>query len=220
MNQNENVVMELLSLYCIVLISERGDATVQKEKDEAEDEYQKRLQNWRWEDFDTFAHCLNEVLNDFGINLYLARQSFIPRQEEKIIKEIYEPVLSYLSHPKWKEVSQLLSDSFNEYRKNTPQGYSNCVTNVISAIQAFLQIIVNGKTGKGEISKLITEGQNRNLIPNDFFTKKVFENIESIFARERRETGIAHPKKEYATEKNARTILNLAMIFFQHCIQK
>lgn len=220
MKEDENVVMELLSLYCKELISERADETVSRKEGETKEAYQERLENWRWEDFDNFAKYLNEVFADFGINLYLTRQGFIPRQEEKIIKEIYEPVLSYLSHPKWKEVGKLLSDSFDEYRKNTPQGYSNCVTNTISAIQAFLQVIVNGKTGKGEISKLITEAQRRSLIPNDFFTRKIFENIESIFARERQETGIAHPKKQYATEKNARTILNLAMIFLQHCIQK
>jgi hypothetical protein len=219
MKQDEHIVMELLSLYCKFLFLKEQKKTIYKSEDEIEEEYQKRLQNWRWRDFDKFSEDLNDVFADFGINLCLTRQGFIPRQEEKIIKEIYEPVLSYLSHSKWKEVSKLLSDGFDEYRKNTPQGYSNCITNTISAVQAFLQIIVNGKTGKNEISKLITEGQKRNTIPNDFFTKKIFENIESIFARERQETGIAHPKKEYATEKNTRTILNLAMIFFQHCIQ-
>jgi hypothetical protein len=220
MKQDEHVVIELLSLYCKVLISEKAEKTIYKREDETEEEYQKRLQNYRWGNFDKFSEDLNDVFTDFGINLYLTRQGFIPRQEEKIIKEIYEPVLSYLSHPKWEEVSKLLSDGFDEYRKNTPQAYSNCITNTISAVQAFLQIIVNGRTGKDEISKLITEGQKRNIIPNDFFTKKIFENIESIFARERQETGIAHPKKEYATEKNTRTILNLAMIFFQHCLQR
>jgi len=220
MKQDENVVMELLSLYCMILISERAEKTIYRGKDETEEEYQKRMENYRWGYFDKFSKDLNGVFTDFGINLCLTRQGFIPRQEEKIIKEIYEPVLSYLSHPKWKEVSKLLSDGFDEYRKNTPQGYSNCITNTISAVQAFLQIMVNGRTRKDKISKLITEGQKKNIIPNDFFTKKIFENIESIFARERQETGIAHPKKEYATEKNTRTILNLAMIFFQHCIQR
>lgn len=220
MTQDEHVVTELLSLYSKVLIGERADETINRKEDEVEKEYQNRLQNWKWEDFDEFCADLNEVFTDFGINLYLTRLGFTPRQEEKIVREIYEPVLSYLSHPRWKEVSKLLSDSFNEYRKNTPQGYSNCVTSAVSAIQAFLQIVVNGKTGKGEISKLIPEAQKKNLIPNDFFTQKIFANIESIFARQRQETGIAHPKKEYASEKNARIILNLAMIFFQHCIQK
>lgn len=220
MKQDEHVVMELLSLYCKILISERAEKTIYRREDETKEEYQKRTENYRWGYFDEFSEDLNGVFTDFGINLCLTRQGFIPRQEEKIIKEIYVPVLSYLSHPKWQEVSKLLSDGFDEYRKNTPQGYSNCITNTISAVQAFLQIIVNGRTGKDNISKLITEGQKRNLLPNDFFTKSIFKNIESIFAHERQETSIAHPKKEYATEKNTRTILNLAIIFFQHCIQR
>lgn len=218
--QDGYVVMELFSLYSKVLIIERADETISKEEDEKEQEYQRRLQNWKWEDFDEFREDLNEVFTDFGINLYLTRQGFMPRQEGKIVREIYEPVLSYLSDPRWKEVSKLLSDSFNEYRKNSSQGYSNSVTNTVSTIQAFLQIVVNGKTGKGEISKLIPEAQKENLIPNDFFAQKIFANIESILARQRQETGIAHPKKEYASEKNARIMLNLAMIFFQHCIQR
>lgn len=194
--EDENVVLELLSFYCRILISESK------------------------EEFDRFAECINEVFCDWGINVYLTQQGFVPRQEEKIIKEIYEPVLKCLSNSKWKEVDKLLSNSFKEYRRKEPEGYSNCITSTISAIQAFLQIIVYGKTGKGNISDLIIEAQKKNLIPNDFFTKRIFENIESIFAKERQETSIAHPPKEYATEKNARTILNLAMIFLQHCIQK
>ena len=210
----------MLSLYCKILISEREEKEISKYPNEDEEAYQQRLEDWRWKVFDNFAEKLNDVFTQFGVNLYLPRQGFIPRQEEKIIREIYEPVLKCLSHPKWKEVSKILSDAFDESRKNTPQGYSNCVTNTVSAIQAFLQIVVNGKTGKGEISSLITEAQKKKLIQDDFFTQKIFDNLESIFARERQETGIAHPKKEYANEKNARMILNLAMVFFQHCIQK
>ncbi|MCD6410389.1 hypothetical protein J7K92_00370 [bacterium] len=220
MKQDENVVIELLSLYSKALILERAEERIYREEEESEEEYNQRLENWRWEEFDKFRKDLNEVFADFGLNLYLTRQGFMPRQEERIIEEIYEPVLSYLSHPKWREVSKILSDAFDEYRKNTPQGYSNCVTNVISAIQAFLQIMVNGKTGKGEISKLILTAQKKKLIPKDSFTQKIFGDLMSIFARQRQETSIAHPKKQYANEKNARLILNLAMVFFQHCIQK
>jgi len=218
-NEKENAVIELLSLYCKSLIYKRASKKISAIENEAEDGYQLRLEKWRWEEFDKFSENLNGVFTDFGINLYLTRQGFILRQDKKIIEEIYEPVLGYLSHSKWKEANRLLSDSFNEYRKNTPQGYSNCVTNVISAIQAFLQIMVNGKIGKGDISKLILEAQKKKLIPIDYFSKKFFKDIESFFAQERQKTGIAHPKKEYSTEKNARLVLNLAMIFFQHCIQ-
>lgn len=219
MNQAENVVIELISLYCRALILEREEETIYRKEEESNKQYQQRLEEWRWQEFDEFSKELNDVFVDFGINIHLTRQGFVPRQDEKIIKEIYEPVLGCLSHSKWKEVNVLLSDSFSEYRKNTPQGYSNCVTNVISAIQAFLQIIVNSKTGKGEISKLILEAQSKKMIPTGCFVDKIFKNIESILAQERQETGIAHPKKEYATEKNARLILNLAMIFFQYCIK-
>jgi len=84
---------------------------------------------------------------------------------------------------------------------------------------SLLQISVNGEIGKGDISQLIPKAQKEGLIPNDSFTKKIFENIESILMRERQKTSNAHPKKEYANEKNARLILNLVMIFLQHCIQ-
>jgi len=221
MNQTEAVVMELLSVYAKFLYEfTKNDNHIYKSKNESEEDFLQRKIEAEYKFFDSFRKRLNDVFLQFGIKYYLTRNEFILRQEEKIIKEIYEPVLSCLSHPKWKEVSKILSDAFDEYRENTPQGYSNCVTNIVSAIQAFLQIVVNEKTSKGEISKLIPEAQKKKLIPDDFFTQKIFENIESILARQRKETGIAHPKKEYANEKNARTMLNLAMIFFQHCIQK
>lgn len=77
---------------------------------------------------------------------------------------------------------------------------------------------MNGKIGSGEISKLIPQAQAKNLIPPDVFTKEIFKTIESVLMRERQETGDPHPKKAYATDKNARMVLNLVMVFFQHCI--
>ncbi len=218
--QSVNVVLELFSLYARLIISERNDREPRRNENESDDDFKKRTLNWRWEVFDRFSEDLNEVSIQFGVKYYLTRDSFVPRQDSKIMEEIYKPVLNYLSDAKWKEVNNLLEDSFSEYRKNTPQGYSNSVTNTISSIQAFLQILNNGKTGKGNISQLIVEAQKKGLIDNGSFTKQIFDNVESIFAKERQETSTAHPKKEYATEKNARTMLNLAMIFFQHCIQK
>ncbi len=126
--------------------------------------------------------------------------------------------MSFFSHPDWNEVNRLLSDAFTEYRKQTPNGYSSSVTHSVAAVQAFLQILVYKKTGKGEISKLINEAQKQNLISSDMFTKEIFKNIEAVLMRERQETGDPHPKQAYATAKNARIVLNLAMIFFQHCI--
>ena len=170
--------------------------------------------------FDTFVEKTNNIFLQFGVKYYLTEESFVPRQEEKIVKEVYEPVLAYLRDEKWKKVSENLSDAFADYRKNTPQGYSGCVTKTVSAVQAFLQILVRGGTGKGDIAELVNEAVEKELIPNDVFTQTIFKNVQSIFSRERQKTSDAHPKDEYANEKSARMILNLAMVFIQYCMQK
>jgi hypothetical protein len=216
--QEENVVLELLSLYSKTTIEKGNWKHIWREEKQTEEQYKEKLIEWNFIPFDEFTEDLNEVFSHFGVNLILTRLGFIPRQEEKIKEDILEPVIKSLSHPKWREVNIILFDAFSEYRKNTPQGFSNCITNVVSAVQAFLQILVNGKTGSGDISKLISQAQTKALIPNDLFTKEVFDKIESVLMKERQETGVAHPKKEYATNKNARMVLNLAMIFFQHCL--
>jgi len=221
MNQEEFVVMELLSAYAKFLYEfTKNDDYIYKLKNETEEDFLQRKIKAEYKFFDKFSNRLNDVFLQFGIKYYLTRDGFMPRQDEKIIEEIYEPVLNYLSNPKWKKVNEILSDAFSDYVKNTPQGYSGCVTKTISSVEAFLQILVEGKIGGTKLSQLIPEAQKKDLIPNDIFTQTIFKNIDAVFARERKLTGDAHPKDKYATEKNARTILNLAMIFLQHCIQK
>ena len=217
-NQTEDVVMELFSVYAKFLYKETE--RMYKNYGETEDEFlQRKIKKEYWA-FDKFSEKLNEIFLQYGIKWCLTRDGFIPRQDEKIIEEIYKPVLHYLLDPKWRKVNTILSDAFSDYGKNTPRGYSGCVTNTIAAVEAYLQILVEVNPGKSTLSNLIYEARKENKIPNDDFTGTVFKNIEAVFARERMATGDAHPKDEYATEKNARTILNLAMIFIQHCAQK
>ena len=216
MEGSENVVLEILSLYARQILQE--NVYPYRDQEESDIDYDKRKEEIRKNTFNEFAKDLNEVLSHFGIRFYLTSLGFAPIQDLKIIKEIYTPVLSSLAHPKWKEVNNHISDSFEEFRKYTPQGFSNCVTVAVSAVQAYLQILVNGKTGSGDISELIQQAQTKNLIPDDSFTKEIFKKIESVLMRERQETGIPHPKKEYANSKNALLVLNLTMVFFQHCL--
>jgi len=220
-NESQHVLFELISCFCQAILFERSDKTIWKRDKESDKEYRKRLNEWRYEDFDKFAERLNDVFEHFGINVVLTRQGFIPRQDKKITKEIYEPVLQFLSidKEKWEPVNRDLKDAFKDYQLKTVDGYSSCITHTISAIEAFLQIILYGETGRGTLGSLISEAQKKNLVPNDNFTSQIFKNTEAIFARERKETGDAHPKKEYANERNARTLLNLAMIFLQHCME-
>ncbi|RJQ30174.1 hypothetical protein C4572_04380 [Candidatus Parcubacteria bacterium] len=170
---------------------------------------------------DRFRNCFNDISDQFLLDIIMIEDQFIPRQEEKIIKEIYEPTLAILGDEKWEPVNRDLTDAFFEYRKNTPQGYSGCVTNVNTAVQAFLQIIVDGKIGGSDgIKSIIQKGTENGKLPTDKFTTEIFKNIETILMRERGKSGNAHPKQDYADEKSARMMLNLAMVFMQHCIQK
>ncbi len=198
--ESEHVVMELLSAYvrCIC-------------------EYDERLNT---KHFNYLVENINDVFLQFGVKHHLTEIGFIPRQEEKIIKEIYEPTLKCLANEKWKPVSNDLSDAFEDFRKDTEQGYSGCVTKTISAVQAFLQISVHGKTGTGSIPDLIKKATKKELIPDNAFTQQIFKDINSIFSEVRNRHGDAHPKICYADEKTARLILNLSMVFIQHCMQK
>ena len=222
MNQEEDVVMELFSVYVKFLYESKVEdqERMRKEKDPVKKAFKSFPVAGEQHDFDIFLERINDTFLQFGVKWYLTEEGFVSRQDEKIVQEIYDPVLAYLQDAKWKEVSRDLSDAFIDYRMNTPQGYSGCVTKTISAVQAFLQILVRGQTGEGDIALLIKEAKKEGLIPDDVFTETIFRNVESIFARERQATADAHPKVDYANEKSARMILNLAMVFIQYCMQK
>ncbi len=210
-----NIVLETLSIYWNFLINVKPE-NIYKKAEESEENFSKREHENQYIRFDRFAKKLNDVLWDFWINIYLTRLGFIPKQEEKITTEIYEPVIKCLWWWNFKEVERDLSDAFSDYRN---KDYSWSITKWFSALQGFLQTIVYWSTWKWDFSPLIKTAIKENLIPNDIFTETILKNIESVIARERMETGDPHPKNDYATEKWARLFLNLTMIFIQHCLQ-
>lgn len=215
MNNNEDIVYELISVFALYKINHRSLQAAEDTEDESE---KKRLNNWAWKEFDKFKNDLNDIFEQFSINMVLTRNGLVFRQDSKITDDIYQPVLTYLSNTKWKAVNRDLGDAFTEFQKKSPNGYSACITHTVSALQAFMQIIVHGKTGKGKLEGLITQAIKESLIPDDSFSKRIFKDIESVLMEERQKTGNPHPKKEYANEKNAKLLLNLTMVFIQHCI--
>ncbi|MBI2552562.1 hypothetical protein HYW17_04680 [Candidatus Uhrbacteria bacterium] len=222
-NESRHVVLECLSCFCKSVLDERrrDSGRIYRHDYDSDEEYMEALTRWRFNEFDKFTERINDVFEHFSINLILTRSGFIDRQDPKVVQEIYVPVLNFLSLPKWRDVNRDLSDAFKEYQIKTAQSYSNCITHAVSGVQAFLQILVHEQTG-GEygISNLIKQAQEKGLIPEDKFSNAIFKNVETILMGERGKTGDAHPKQEYANEKNARLVLNLIMIFIQHCIQK
>jgi hypothetical protein len=213
MGADQNVFFEMLSLYAGTQID--NNSYERAVKGEQVEENIKEA----YSQFDKIKDVINDIFEQFGINVLLTRDSFIPKQDSHIIHEIYIPVLNYLTNPKWENVNRDLRDAFTEYQQRTKNGYSSCITHAVAALQGFLQILVNGKTGKGKISDLIKTASKDKIIPNDEFSIGVFNDIESHLMKERQLTGDPHPKEEYANEKSARLVLNLLMVFMQHCIQ-
>lgn len=223
--QKRDVVLELFSCFCNAMLDERAEMLSQgkiwKSSSESDQEWVERLTEWKYVDFNSFADSLNDVFEQFGVNLVLTRSRFIERQDPKIVSEIYTPVLNFLSLPKWKDSEREMRDAFQKYQEKTEHGYSNCITHAISALEAFLQILIEGKTGSSSgLSALITQGKEKSLLPLGEFSEKVIKGIGDTLMRERGKSGDGHPKKEYANEKNARLVLNLVIVFMQHCIQK
>lgn len=216
---DENIVLELLSIYSKILIkwSKDTNSYLAQLDDESNDTYNTRFNDYQYLYFDEFSNRLNEVFSDFWINLVLTRLWFIPKQEQKIVDNIFKPTLELLSDKKWDKVSRDLSDWFSDYSR---KDYSWCITKSISAIQWFIQIQVDWKLSNLSINDWIKKSKKMWLIPDDIFTETIFKNLESIISRERQETADAHPKRAYANEQNARLILNLSMVFMQHFNQK
>ena len=170
-------------------------------------------------DFDKFTNLFNDLSLQYGLGVQLTRMGPIPLQEKMINEDIYNPVIKILAHPKWKSVSDELSLAFTGYQMKNDTGYSGAIRHSYNAIQAFLQLLVNEEIGKGEINKLVSMAQKKNLIPADQFTTKIFKDMEAFVMSKRQTSGGVHPELEVATEKNAKLMLNITMVFLQHCLQ-
>ncbi len=103
--------------------------------------------------FDSLANILNHIFDQFCVNIWVTRNGILPRQDDRITEDIYEPVLQALSDPKWQSVNDSLSGMFDDCMR---QNYPEVLTKAHSALQGFLQILLGkGKNGKGELKMLI-----------------------------------------------------------------
>ena len=221
-NEKEDAVLEMLSIYAKYLFYIRQEKKLHEIKDDTEEEYNKRLLEWRLEPLEEFQSVFNDIFEHFELNYRLTKGGIIPYQPKIIIEEIYNPTLQALCEKSFDKVNRDIEDAISQFRKKEPNSYSTCITLCTAALEEFLKVMIFKKSDKVDsqvLSKLIDEAMRKEAIPGDFFTKQVFSNLESVFMKERKEKGQAHSKDDYATEKNAKMMLNLTLVFIQHCIE-
>lgn len=178
---------------------------------------QKEYVEKAFEKFDRLANCFNHIFEQFAVNAVMTRSGLVPRQDKKITEEIYTPVLQVLSDPKWKSVSSDLAEMFEDY---TNKNYSEAITKAHRAVQRFLQITAGeeGKNSKGEIGKLFNKIKQENLIPANNFTTPLINVFQAFISSERAKNSTAKPSIKKATSSDALLMMNVVMLFLQHCL--
>ena len=168
--------------------------------------------------YDRLANILNRIFEQFSINVVATRNGFVPRQDNEISRGIYEPTLKVLSDPKWESVSGHLGDMFQDYHA---QNYPEVITKAHSVVQRFLQILVGeeGKSGKGELSRLFEKAKNEGVISDNRFTKPIVNAIQNFIVSERATNSTAKPTLQMADSSDALLVINVLMVFLQHCLQ-
>jgi hypothetical protein len=215
MNDTDAMVFRMLSKFVSCYID--GFDYGRAESAKADIEREKLIES-AFEKFDRLANCLNHIFEQFAINQMVTRNGFVPRQDEKITKEIYEPTLKVLADPKWKTVSIDLAKMFEDYRE---ENYAEAITKAHGAVQRFLQILVGeeGKNSKGEVGKLFQKAKDDGMIPVNRFTEPIINVIQGFVVSERATNSTAKPTLKDATASDALLVMNVVMVLLQHCLQ-
>ena len=213
--KTEAMALRMISVFAQSCINNMNYKWAVKEKKEKRRE---ELIGEAFKRFDRLANCLNHIFEQFSVNVQLTRSGLIPKQDEKITKEIYEPTLKILADPKWKTVNDDLAQMFEDYREGN---YPEVITKAHSAVQRFLQILVGeeGKSGKGEVGKLFGAAKKKGLIPVDRFTEPIIKVFQGFIVSERAKKSTVKPALKDATPSDALLMMNVVMVFLQHCLQ-
>jgi len=215
-DKSDAMVFRMLSKYAESYIDgfDYRRATEAKEEEE-----RKKLIDEAFDKFDRLTNCLNHIFEQFSVNQLITRNGFVPRQDDKITDEVYTPTLRILADPKWKSVSIDLASMFEDYRE---ENYPEAITKAHRVVQRFLQILVGeeGKSRKGEVSKLFQKAKEDGTIPVNRFTEPLIGVIQGFIASERATNSTAKPALKDATASDALLMMNVVMIFLQYCLQR
>jgi hypothetical protein len=170
-----------------------------------------------FKEFDRLAKTLNYLFQQFAVNILVTRNGFVPVQDQKIADQVYAPALSSLSDPKYARVNDDLARMFGDYRAGR---YGEVITNAHCALQRFLQINtgIEGKNGKGELKDLFLAAKRNGLVSSARFGEPLVKVLEGFFPSERATKSTAKPALSEATPRDAMLMMDLLMVFLQHCL--
>lgn len=214
-DESDSMVFRMLTSFAYSYIEHSYlEHAEQAESEEKRDAYVAAA----FKQFDALANCLNHIFEQFAVNVLLTRSALVPRQDERITEEVYIPTLKILADPKWKTVSSDLTDMFEDYRE---ENYPETITKAHRAVQRFLQVLVGeeGKSGKGEMSKLFEKAKREGIIPTNRFTEPIIGVFQSFITSERATNSTAKPTLKDATFSDALLVMNVVMVFLQYCLQ-
>lgn len=211
----EPLVLQMLSKFLELLIDQ---GCLNRAKEAVQKDVRAQQIETAFDSFDRFANCINHIFEQFAVNQLVTRNGLVPRQDETITRELHSPTLEALSDPKWQPVNETLALMFEDYRERK---FPEAITKAHSAVHGFLQILVGepGSNAKGELGKLMKEGKSSGLIPMNRFTEPFLLNIQGFITSERATNSTAKPSLSEASSADALLMMNMTLLFLQHCLQ-
>jgi hypothetical protein len=169
-------------------------------------------------DFDKLADCFNLIFEQFNVNVILTRDGLIPRQDPKIVKDLYLPILKILADPKWKSVSEDLASMFEAYLS---KNFAESITKAHVVMQRFLQILLGreeGKNAKGEMKDLFHSLKEKSHIPFTKLGESITKALSDFMSSQRALISTAKPSMQNADRSDALVTMNVLMVYLQHCL--
>lgn len=214
--KSEDLVLFMLSLCTKRLINEH---LLDLAKQETDTNKRKQRVDSAHNILDKFANHLNHLFDQFGVNFIVTRLGFVPRQDKRIVKNIYEPTLEILSDPKWDSVNSIFREVFADFHA---QRYPEAITQAHNAVHQFLKIVFGeeGSSGKGQFGKLINKAKSQDIISQMDEIKVWINWTTGFLPSERANKGSAKPTSQTANSADALLVMNTALVLIQHCLQK
>lgn len=165
---------------------------------------------------DLLFEICESIFSHFGVNMMIRNNQFVPRQSEKIVTEIYDPTFALLNNTTYDGVNNELNKAFESFRA---KDYSDVITKSINAVQAALQILVDGEVNqKKNINVLLKEAKKNQLLSDYELTNTIYLNINSFLERIRKDKAGVHPTNGSASRNDALFVINLTMVLLQNLI--